>query len=358
MHLRRLALLLPWLVPGATPLVAQTAAPANPFATAAPTVTPPPSLAPTTPYAAPSLSPTWDPYAVPGAASPPPALPPYGATPTQPSLGFPFQDWTLPQTKLIQNVSIRHSWLSSNGGNGFGMTNVDLSTALAFPFFYNLNTAPLIFTPGFNFHLLNGPKVPLPQDLPGAVFDAFGQFSWQPQFGERFGADLAVSIGVYGDFNYVDSHSLRVLGRGVGTYVFSPQWKGALGVVYLNRLDVKILPVAGFIWTPSSDARFELLFPQPKLAQRVTNWGNSEIWGYIGGEYGGGQWTIAHSDGSRDTANYNDLRIYLGVESKGLNNRHGYFEVGYVFNREIIYRTGAPQYDPSDTVMLRGGFSF
>jgi hypothetical protein len=208
--------------------------------------------------------------------------------------------------------------------------------------------------------MLNGPKVPFPQDLPGTVYDAFGQFSWQPQFGQsqRVGADLAVSVGVYSDFSFVDSHSIRVLGRGVGTYVFNPQWKGALGVVYLNRLSVKILPVAGFIWTPSSDARFEILFPQPKFAQRITNWGNSEVWGYLGGEYGGGQWTISHSDGSRDTTNYNDLRIYFGIETKGLNNRHGYFEVGYVFNREILYRNGAPQYDPSDTVMLRGGFGF
>jgi len=182
--------------------------------------------------------------------------------------------------------------------------------------------------------------------------------SWQPQFTERFGADLAVSVGVYSDFNYVDSTSLRVLGRGVGTFAFNPQWKGVLGAVYLDRLDVKVLPVFGFIWTPHSDARFELLFPQPKLSQRITNWGNSEIWGYIGGEYGGGQWSIEHANGLKDEVNYNDFRFYIGVESKGLNNRHIYFEVGYVFNREIIYRFGGPQFEPDDTVMLRAGISF
>lgn len=357
-------------------------APANPFGT-----TPQPTLPPSsglTPLAQPYTQPLaqpWDPYAAGAASAPPPALPPYSApglgttpygsppayptTPTAPNtgLGYPFQDWTAPSTKLVQHVSIRNSWLArDSGNNGFGMTNVDLAASLAFPFFFNLNQTPLIFTPGFNFHFLQGPVTGNTQNLPGTVYDAFGQLSWQPVFGQqkRLGADLAVSVGVYTDFQYVDHTSIRILGRGLGTWVFNPQWKAALGVVYLDRLQVKILPAGGFIWTPTNDARFELLFPSPKLAQRITNYGNSEIWGYIGGEYGGGQWSIEHQNGgTHDVFNYNDIRLFLGVETFGIRNVRGYFEVGWVFNREIIYHNnGVPVINPDDTVMLRGGVSF
>lgn len=345
----------------AAPASAQFA-PANPFSTQ-----PAPALPPAAPFSTPGLSPAWDPYATPGAVAPTPVpttAAPYGAAPfgnsQTPALGYPYDDWATKSVKAIQNVSIRTTWINGHGGNGFGMTNADLSVAFAIPNFVNPNMAPLILTPGFNFHLLNGPYVPPPvHDLPGVVYDAFAQLSWQPQFTERLGADLAFSMGVYSDFQFVDHTSIRYLGRGVGTWTFSPQLKGALGVVYLDRLDKKILPVFGVIWTPNPDTRYELLFPQPKFAQRITNWSNNEIWGYLGGEYGGGQWSFEHAGGGgHDVVNYNDFRVYIGAEALGPGAKRIYFEVGYVFHRNLVYRNSNSTLFPDDTVMLRAGYSF
>ncbi len=342
-----------------------TTSPANPFTTPAPAAstfapnTGAPSLS-TSPYSAPpSLAPTWDPYALPGSTSaPPPALPAYGTQPTQPQLGYPFQDWTAPQTRLFQNIGMRYTWINRGGGNdAFGVQDLDLMTSLAFPFFGNPNMAPILFTPGFNFHFFQGPNRPVASDIPPTVYDAYGQLSWKPQFNERLGADLALSLGVYSDFSYTDHTSLRILGRGVGTWTFSPQLQGVLGVVYLDRLNVKILPALGFIWKPHDDARFELLFPQPKLAQRVANWNNYDIWGYLGAEYGGGQWSIAHSNGAHDVINYNDYRIYIGVEGTGPRLR-AHAEIGYVFHRDILYLSGQPSVSPDDSVMIRTGFTY
>jgi hypothetical protein len=345
-----------------------TTSPSNPFATSAPpsTFTPNtgvPSLttpAYTNPYSsAPQLAPTWDPYALPGSsAAPPPALPAYGTQPAQPNLGFPYRDWTAPQTKLVQGVGMRYTWIRRGGGaDGFGVQDVDLTASLAFPFFFNPNMAPLLFTPGFSFHFFQGPGRAVPADIPPTVYDAYGQLSWKPQFTERLGADLALSLGVYSDFSYTDHTSLRLLGRGVGTWQFSPNLQGVLGVVYLDRLDIKILPVAGVIWKPHDDARFELLFPQPKLAQRIVNWNNYDIWGYVAGEYGGGQWAISHANGARDVINYNDFRILLGFEANGQRLK-AHFDVGYVFHREILYISGQPPVDAEDSVMLRAGFTY
>ncbi|MGC3967059.1 MAG: DUF6268 family outer membrane beta-barrel protein [Pirellulales bacterium] len=290
------------------------------------------------PYSSnPSVAPTWDPYSLPGAAgSPPPALPAYGTQPTQPSLGFPYQDWTAPQTRLVQGLGMRYTWIRRGGGDdAFGVQDVDLTASLAFPFFFSTNIAPFLFTPGFSFHFLQGPNRGVAADIPGTVYDAYGQLSWKPQFNDRLGADLALSVGVYSDFSYADHTSIRVQGRGLGTWTFSPSLQLALGVVYLDRLDIKILPAGGLIWRPHDDARFELLFPQPKLSQRIVNWNNYDVWGYIGGEYGGGQWSIAHSNGAHDVINYNDFRIFLGFEALGPRLK-AHFDVGYVFHREIL----------------------
>ena len=35
-----------------------------------------------------------------------------------------------------------------------------------------------------------------------------------------------------------------------------------------------------------------------------------------------------------------------------------YFEGGYIINREILYRIGAPTFEPEDAYMIRGGVTF
>lgn len=296
-------------------------------------------------------APAFDPYGVP-AAAPTYAAPATGVAPNYPS-GF------VPNAiRLLQEVRGRETWLARDTGNdGFGFNEVDLTASFGIPFFSN--PAPIVITPGFDFHFWDGPNSgAFIRDLPPRVYDAFLTTSWRPEFNQIFSADLAVTVGVFSDFQYVDSNSLRVLGRGVGMIRFNPQFQLAVGAWYLNRLRTKILPAGGVIWTPNNDSRFEILFPNPKLAHRVTTIGNSDVWVYGAGEYGGGQWTIEHVTGQHDVVNYNDIRIFAGVEWFGLRRFHGNFEVGYVFNREIIYTFGSPIVSPGDTVMLRAGLSY
>jgi hypothetical protein len=332
----------------------------------------------------------WDPYADPGAMQPP-ALNPYlGTTDPSPLSGNPLTNpygspppaygqppgGPLPdpyygtgqvpgvqpaQTRLVQEVSITNTWLNGSGSKKFGVDDLELHTSLAVPFFYQ--PAPIIVRPGFNFHFWDGPVTPDPTDpwspdLPGQVYDAYLATGFKPQFTPWLSADLGVSVGVYSDFQYVSDKSIRVLGRGMGVLTMSPQWQVHAGVIYVNRLDIKILPAGGVVWTPNADARFELLFPRPKLAQRITTYGNNDIWGYIAGEWGGGAWTIERRALGRDRVEYSDLRLILGVEWLGMSRITGNFEVGYVFNRKIIYVSGTPDFEPSDTVMLRASLGF
>jgi hypothetical protein len=165
-------------------------------------------------------------------------------------------------------------------------------------------------------------------------------------------------VGAYTDFNTFNTNSIRIMGRGLGVVSLTPTLQVAAGAVYIDRVLIKILPAGGLIWTPNPDARYEFLFPNPRGTRRWTTLGNTEIWVYLTGEYGGGSWTGQRLGGLSDQFDYNDLRVSGGLESFGLRGFHAFFEVGYVWDRKIIYRFGPPDYPASDTVMLRAGASY
>jgi hypothetical protein len=294
----------------------------------------------------------WDPYA---AATPePPALYPEG--------GYvqPYLDGTQPpRQRLLHQVGVEGTYLARFNTRGFGVTDAGVYATFAMPFLYN--PAPIYLTPGFTYHAWDGPDpaafVGAP-DLPPNAYDAYLDASWKPVITTWFSGDLGVRVGVYSDFDRVNSDSIRIIGRGLGVVTFNDRWQAAAGIWYLDRLRVKLLPAGGVIWTPNPDVRYEILFPNPKLAQRITNLGNAEIWGYVAGEYGGGSWTIERTSGLADRMDYNDIRAMLGVEYRGFERVTGYFEVGYIFSREILYISGTPDIKPTDTYMLRGGISF
>ena len=156
-------------------------------------------------------------------------------------------------------------------------------------------------------------------DLPGHTYDAYLGAAWRPQFSPMWGADLAVSAGAYSDFSRVTWQSVRVMGRGLGVVTLSPQWRAELGVVYLDRLSIKLLPAGGLIWTPNPDVRFDFVFPYPKFAERISNVGNYEVWAYLRGEYGGGQWSVIHVNG---TFERRQLQRLAGDSGPGVVRQH------------------------------------
>jgi hypothetical protein len=98
---------------------------------------------------------------------------------------------------------------------------------------------------------------------------------------------------------------------------------------------------------------------------------NTDWWGYVAGEYGGGSWTVERSAGFGDRVDINDIRVIVGVEFRPtpavggavpiLRRTYvGYIEAGYVFQREIVYVSNFPAstFEPDATLMLRGGLRF
>jgi hypothetical protein len=299
------------------------------------------------------LNPNWDPYGDPMATQPPTLVPPGGNIYAQPDGNFGIK-----AERLIQQVRLEVTHLTGDGGNDFEVSDFDVSLTGAWQ--PNPQVAPLLITPGFGLHLWNGPDLDAAtgRDLPAAVYDAWLDVGWRPQLTPHLSADLGIRPGIYTDFEFVNSDSFRIKGRALGIYTASPQVQFVGGIVYLDRLDIKLLPAGGVIWTPNDASRLEFLFPRPKLAWRLSNVGNTEWWWFVQGEYGGDSWTIEHETAGRDRIDYNDIRVSLGLEWNSFMGYKGHIEVGYVFNREILYQSGLPKFEPDDTWMLRGGIVY
>jgi len=337
--------------------------------------------------AAPATTAPWDPYAPQSTMQilPPPAALPYSSapaaappsifTPNPAYLGQPaaqpgaYGGYIQPNgaiaqpQRLRQQILFEGTWLAGGGGSELGVTDLEINATFLIPFFSG--RLPLYITPGFAVHYWNGPvsesftDTP-PPELPPRTYDAYLDFGWKPVISQWLSADLGARVGLYSDFEQVESDAIRIIARGLGLITISPTAQIALGIVYLDRNNLKLLPVFGVIWMPNPDARFDILFPQPKLAYRISTVGYTQWWGYIAGELGGGAWHFQRANGEQDAYDYNDLRLIFGAEWKNqsLPGVGGYIEVGYAFNREIDYAGDNPDFDPDDTVMLRGGVTF
>lgn len=300
------------------------------------------------------LNPAWDPYSADPGMQTPMLVPPEGNIYTQPDGSFGQRE------RLVQQVHLEATHLGGDNGGDVKVTSAEASVTAAFPFSYGV--APLLVTPGFAFHFWDGPDAgayPGNPDLPAQTYDAYLEFGWRPQLTPRLSLDLGVRPGIYSDFEFFNSDSFRIKGRALGILNASPQFQYVGGIVYLDRMETKLLPAGGVIWTPTEATRWEILFPRPKLSQRLTTVGNTEFWWFVAGEYGGDSWSIERASGMRDRFDYNDLRVSMGLEWTSFPGYRGYFEVGYVFDREVVYESNMPDYfKPDETFMVRGGLNY
>jgi hypothetical protein len=154
---------------------------------------------------------------------------------------------------------------------------------------------------------------------------------------------------------FFSEESLRVRGTGVGIFGYSGNIQLVGGVYYIDRDQIKILPVLGVICTPNPDTICRIVFPDPKISRRWTTVGTTEWWWYVAGEYGGGAWSIDRPVVGEDTVDYSDLRLIGGLDWKSVYGCRGFLELGYVFYRQVRYRLTADGFDPEETVMIRAG---
>ena len=264
----------------------------------------------------------------------------------------PQPSFDAPRDGIFQKVRFNASYMPGRTFSGLGITDFDLSASFALPI--PSRDRPLVITPGVEAHYFDGPTAP---DLPPHVYDGWLQIRTLGKLGEYWGYDVAVTPGWHSDFDNNSSEAFRLTGYGFAAYNYSDTLQLVLGVIYLNRTNLRIIPAAGLIWSPDEDTRFELTAPRPTIARRWYADECEEHWFYIAGELGGGTWAI-EQDGVRDVMTYNDYRILLGWEKKTAWGYGALAEIGYVFWRQVSFDSGAPDYDPDSTFIVRAGMKY
>ncbi len=251
----------------------------------------------------------------------------------------------------------------SDSADSITMNEFDSGIGLGFPDFVR-SGQPLVVSPGFGVTLLDGPNSSTGADLPGSLFSLYTDIEWQSDPNQMFSIDLGTRLGFYTDFDADFADSFRFMGHAIGNFRLSPFTTFKGGVMYLDRNEIDWLPAVGLIYTPSPVSRWEIFFPEPKWTHYCSTLGTSDLWFYVAGQYGGGNWNVERQFGGTEDVDLNDIRLLVGWEwgrNDLLRNgtRTGFFEFGYVFDREVIYRNN-PQDNlfPTDTLMFRTGLHF
>jgi hypothetical protein len=200
---------------------------------------------------------------------------------------------------------------------------------------------------GFGVHFLDGP---IRTEMPPRLFDFSIGYQRREWLRPNFGWDFLFRVGAFSDFEGSAKDGVRFPGHVVTFLRYSPSLTWLVGVDYLDRDDISILPVVGAVFTPTDEVRLDIAFPRPRAAFRVMD---SNTWLYLAGEVGGGTWAIERDETWDDNATYRDLRLVFGIETIELNGIGSALELGYVFDRALEYRSGLGDYAPEDCLMIR-----
>ena len=323
-----------------------------------------PNFAPTSPQVQSTFDPNF-------------GFPQYGVPQSNP---YPYQgtnsnwlpsiDWSVPQQawssfqndflpRVLERPRARYTYIVG-GETKLNINDLELATTATIPRFLQ-GSQPLRITPSFEFHFWDGPSSVLNPgyDLPPQAYSTALAFDHLTDTAYQSGLETNFTIGYYSDFDNTSSSAIRLTGLLVGWTRINSYTIGKFGVEYFDRVGIKLLPAFGVYMTPNPDVRLDLFFPRAKIAQRLPNFNDYEAWTYVSAKYGGGSWAIDRADGANDQVDINDVRTALGVEWIGPRRVTGYFELGYVFHRELLYRSdkSAPL-ALSDAFLLSGGFAF
>jgi len=225
------------------------------------------------------------------------------------------------------------TWIASKD---FGMFSLEEYPALEI----NEESALMV---GTGFHFLNGPFAP---GMPPRLFDFQAAFQTRQVISEELILDIKTAIGAFSDFEGSARKGIRFPGHVVSYYEWRPRLVSVLGIEVLDRDDISLLPVGGFVWRPNENFVWECVFPRPRIQVRLP----SDRVIYMGGELGGGTWATQRSDLSNDNVTYRDFRATIGIKKV---DRSTVFEIGWAFDRSLEFRSGVGNSQFNDALLFR-----
>jgi hypothetical protein len=198
---------------------------------------------------------------------------------------------------------------------------------------------------GVGLHFLSGPEQ---TDLPPRMYDFSIAYQWRNVVGP-LSYDVACSVMASSDFEGSSRDGIRFPAHAVGFLSVSNHLELVFGADYLDRDDIKVLPVGGLIWLPHPYFRLEAVFPYPKVYFQLTD--KQRL--FLNGGLGGSTWAVERDTLVDDLVTYRDLRFGIGLEHLGDDGDWSAIEIAYLFDRKLEFSSNNGNYRPNGTVMLR-----
>jgi hypothetical protein len=254
--------------------------------------------------------------------------------------------------QAIQSVSLSGGWLVGND-NDLNSQFAEVSVGLGVPLGSLDNI--LGVTPSFRVDWIDAaPGI----DVPSELYEVGVQFFFRKEINQRWNMMAIVRPAIRSDFT-TDDQAFRIFGLGLLTKNCIPDYLSvSFGAVFLDRADLPLLPAIGLRWTPRTDTRLDLRFPESRLSHRLQkNGSQSETWAYLSAGLGGNTWAVTRESGETDELSLRDIRLTVGLE-KLVDGGGGWFaEAGYAFKRCLEYESG-DEIEFSDGVLFSAGWSY
>lgn len=271
--------------------------------------------------------------------------------------------------RCYQDDLFHYTWIDFGESPGLRIHRIEMTNAWADMRAVQFFSRPISFDAqrfqaGLSFGVqwwkdqLNQEVIPVESNLPPVVYDLYADFGYRLPITPTWVIDLAISPGLATDFRITPPDGFRMKGHAIAMLDMLPGLRGVLGISYQNRENVKVLPVAGLAIDLGDRTHIEAIFPQPRLIHMLGEWRGTTWDVTVGGEFGGGSWAFKNWDNERETIDYRDLRVLVGLN---WNNRKGQgtLQAGYVFQRELNYGIQTQyDFDPGNAWMVRVGWDF
>lgn len=250
-------------------------------------------------------------------------------------------------------------WVLRNGSGGIGFFSLTGDTP-SWEFDLDADEKGLEIDFGTGIHFVDGPGH-AGSDLPPRLFDIFWNTRFKAETDYGFGIDANFKMGLFTDFEDSVREGWRFPGR---LLAYADLWNSndeigrfVAGFEYLDLEQTEILPAGGVIFEPNPDTQIDLYFPRPQIRFRVDQEESGDQWLYFRGEYHGSAWAIERTAGNADVVSLTEYRATIGLESipSDKEDSSSFLEVGFLFNRDLEYRSGVGNFQPDDTIVIRLG---
>lgn len=247
---------------------------------------------------------------------------------------------------------------TEKGLGQFGIFEIDAEWKYATPSVYQNIFS---FAQQFSMRGFDGPtgNPPLTTSLPGEVYHIGWDFEFSTPVAGPWYAQFGFNPSINSDFKgSLSSDAWNLDARAIAYYQQSPTLTYALGAGFWDRVDDRVVPYAGVIYTPNNRWEYKLVFPEPS----ITYYGGTLLgfheWFYVRGEWHVEAYELQlETTGQREQVELEDWRVLIGNrKTNGLITL--FVEAGYVFGRDVEYKYGTPGFDVSSGFIVRAGLTY